>query len=106
MPGSGVYIMQNQLDDALRHNKSGVQLAKKLMESFWDKATLAKSTQTAKSKLNYQQLNPNIMEAIESMHSSDLSFSLSSLSLSLISFSLSSLSFSLSAAWHPTGLSN
>ena len=86
VPGSGVYIMQNQLDDALRHNKSGVQLAKKLMESFWDKATLAKSTQTAKSKLNYQQLNPNIMEAIESMHSSDLSFSLSlsvSLSLSL-----------------------
>ena len=65
--GSGVYIHSSKLDAALRDAKTGTQLARKLMDAFWDKATLSKSTLSARSKFQYQQLDPKIVVAIEGM---------------------------------------
>ena len=48
--GSGVYILAYRLEEARREAKTGTQLARKLMDCFWDKDTLAKSTLTPRSK--------------------------------------------------------
>ncbi len=63
--GSGVYILAYRLQEARREAKTGTQLARKLMDCFWDKETLAKSTLTPRSKFQYQQLDPKIIKAIE-----------------------------------------
>lgn len=63
--GSGVYILAYRLDEARREAKTGTQLARKLMDCFWDKDTLAKSTLTPRSKFQYQQLDPKVIKAIE-----------------------------------------
>lgn len=65
--GSGVYILAYRLEEARREAKTGTQLARKLMDCFWDKDTLAKSTLTPRSKFQYQQLDPKIIKAIEGM---------------------------------------
>ena len=65
MSGSGVYITSSKLDDAQRDAKNGTQLARKLMDSFWDKATLAKSSVSSRSKFQYEQLDPKIIATIE-----------------------------------------
>ena len=65
VPGSGVYIQSYRLEEAKRDSKSGTQLARKLMDSFWDKDTLARSTLTPRSKFQYQQLDPKVIKAIE-----------------------------------------
>lgn len=65
--GSGVYILAYRLQEARREAKTGTQLARKLMDCFWDKETLAKSTLTPRSKFQYQQLDPKIIKAIEGM---------------------------------------
>ena len=64
-PGSNVYIPVYKLDEAKREAKTGTQLARKLMDVFWDKDTLARSTLTPKSKFAYQQLDPKTIKAIE-----------------------------------------
>lgn len=66
--GSGVYILAYRLEEARREAKTGTQLARKLMDCFWDKDTLAKSTLTPRSKFQYQQLDPKIIKAIEGMN--------------------------------------
>lgn len=63
--GSGVYIPAYKLEDATRDAKTGTQLARKLMDAFWDKDTLAKSTLTPRSKFQYQQLDPTVIKSIE-----------------------------------------
>lgn len=63
--GSGVYILSYRLEESRREAKTGTQLARKLMDCFWDKDTLAKSTLTPRSKFQYQQLDPKIIKAIE-----------------------------------------
>ena len=63
--GSGVYIPCSKLEEALREAKSGTQLARKLMDVFWDKLTLARSSVSSRSKFQYQQLEPKIISAIE-----------------------------------------
>ncbi len=63
--GSGVYISSQGLDEALREAKNGTQLARKLMDAFWDKSTLARSSVSPRSKYQYQQLDPKITAAIE-----------------------------------------
>jgi len=60
-------MLEQSLIEARKGAKSGTQLARKLMDLFWDKDTLAKSTLTPKSKHHYQQLDPNIIKAIEGM---------------------------------------
>ena len=65
--GSGVYILTQSLMEARMGARSGTQLARKLMDKFWDKVTLAKSTLGPHSKLQYQQLDPKIIKAIEGM---------------------------------------
>lgn len=65
--GSGVYILTHTLLDARKDAKSGTQLARKLMDAFWDKDTLARSTLTPRSKFQYQQLDPKVIKAIEGM---------------------------------------
>lgn len=64
--GSGVYISSQKLDESLREAKNGTQLARKLMDAFWDKGTLARSSVSPRSKYQYQQLDPKITAAIES----------------------------------------
>lgn len=66
--GSGVYILAYRLQEARREAKTGTQLARKLMDCFWDKETLAKSTLTPRSKFQYQQLDPKVIKAIEGMY--------------------------------------
>ncbi len=51
--------------EARKDARSGTQLARKLMDVFWDKDTLAKSTLTPRSKFQYQQLDPKTIKAIE-----------------------------------------
>lgn len=63
--GSGVYVPVYKLEEAKREAKTGTQLARKLMDVFWDKDTLARSTLTPKSKFQYQQLDPKTIKAIE-----------------------------------------
>ena len=63
--GSGVFIPVSKLEDATRDAKTGTQLARKLMDAFWDKDTLAKSTLTPRSKFQYQQLDPTVIKSIE-----------------------------------------
>lgn len=63
--GTGVYILAYRLEEARREAKTGTQLARKLMDCFWDKDTLAKSTLTPRSKYQYQQLDPKVIKAIE-----------------------------------------
>lgn len=65
--GSGVYVPAYKLEEATRDAKTGTQLARKLMDSFWDKDTLAKSTLTPRSKFQYQQLDPKVIKSIEGM---------------------------------------
>lgn len=60
-----MYIPAHKLEDATRDAKTGTQLARKLMDAFWDKDTLAKSTLTPRSKFQYQQLDPTVIESIE-----------------------------------------
>ena len=62
---SGVYISSSKLEEARKEAKSGTQLARKLMDAFWDKPTLARSSVSARSKFQYQQLDPVIVAAIE-----------------------------------------
>ena len=57
--------MACSLEEARREAKTGAQLAQNLMDFFWDKDTLAKSTLTLMSK--YQLLDPRITKAIEGM---------------------------------------
>ncbi len=64
--GSGVHIATHKLDEALRDAKNGTQLARKLMDAFWDKTTLARSSVSPRSKYQYQQLDPKVTAAIES----------------------------------------
>ena len=45
--------------------KNGTQLARKLMDAFWDRETLARSSLSSKRKYQYQQLDPNVISAIE-----------------------------------------
>ena len=54
IPGTGIYVTLPQLEEARREAKNGTQLARKLMDAFWDK-----------SKYQYQQLDPNVISAIE-----------------------------------------
>lgn len=63
--GSGVFIPAYRLEEATRDAKTGTQLARKLMDAFWDKDTLARSTLTPRSKFQYQQLNPMVIKSIE-----------------------------------------
>ena len=63
--GSGVFIPVSKLEEATRDAKTGTQLARKLMDAFWDKDTLAKSTLTPRSKFQYQQLDPTVIKSIE-----------------------------------------
>ncbi|XP_064384821.1 uncharacterized protein LOC135333725 [Halichondria panicea] len=78
--GSGVFVLTQSLMEARKDARSGTQLARKLMDVFWDKDTLAKSTLTPRSKFQYQQLDPKIIKAIEvfclqydsSVHSKDI----------------------------------
>ena len=63
--GSGVFISAFKLEEATRDAKTGTQLARKLMDAFWDKDTLARSTLTPRSKFQYQQLDPNVIKSIE-----------------------------------------
>ena len=65
VPGSGVYIQAYKLEEVIRDAKTGTQLARKLMDAFWDKDTLAKSTLTPRSKFQYQQLDPKVVKSIE-----------------------------------------
>lgn len=67
--GSGVYISSSRLEETLRDAKTGTQLARKLMDAFWDKSTLARSTLSARSKFQYQQLDRKIITAIEGIKS-------------------------------------
>ena len=60
--GSGVYCSAMKLQVAVRGAKTASMLARYLMEVFWDQATLAQSSLSAKGV--YQQLDPNITEAI------------------------------------------
>jgi hypothetical protein len=78
--GSGVYVTLPRLEEARREAKNGTQLARKLMDAFWDRDTLARSSLSSKSKFQYQQLDPNVINTIEayclsfdsSTHSRDL----------------------------------
>ena len=72
---TGVYVTLPQLEEACREAKNGTQLARKLMEAFWDRETLARSSLSSKSKYQYQQLDPNVISAIEGIYCS-LSLSL------------------------------
>lgn len=65
--GSGVYVTLTRLEEARREAKNGTQLARKLMDAFWDRETLARSSLSSKSKFQYQQLDPNVINAIEGM---------------------------------------
>lgn len=65
MNGAGIYISVTKLEEALRDAKTGTQLARKLMDAFWDKATLARSSVSARSKFQYEQLDPKVVSAIE-----------------------------------------
>lgn len=65
--GSDVYISSHKLEEATRDAKTGTQLARKLMDAFWDKDTLARSTLTPRSKFQYQQLDPKVIKTIEGM---------------------------------------
>ena len=65
LPGTGVYVTLPQLEEARRESKNGTQLARKLMDAFWDRETLARSSLSSKSKYQYQQLDPNVISAIE-----------------------------------------
>ncbi len=65
IPGSDVYISSHKLEESTRDAKTGTQLARKLMDAFWDKDTLARSTLTPRSKFQYQQLDPKVIKAIE-----------------------------------------
>ena len=51
-----------RLEEARREAKNGTQLARKLMDAFWDHETLARSSLSNKK---YQQLDPNVINAIE-----------------------------------------
>ena len=63
--GSGIYLPAYKLEEATRDAKTGTQLARKLMDAFWDKDTLARSTLTPRSKFQYQQLDPKVIKSIE-----------------------------------------
>ena len=63
--GSGVYVTLARLEEARREAKNGTQLARKLMDAFWDRDTLARSSLSSKSKFQYQQLDPNVINTIE-----------------------------------------
>ena len=63
--GSGVYISSSRLEETLRDAKTGTQLARKLMDAFLDKPPLPRSTLSARSKFQYQQLDRKIITAIE-----------------------------------------
>lgn len=63
--GSGVYVTLPRLEEARREAKNGTQLARKLMDAFWDRETLARSSLSSKSKFQYQQLDPNVINTIE-----------------------------------------
>jgi hypothetical protein len=65
IPGTGVYVTLPQLEEARREAKNGTQLARKLMDAFWDRETMAHSSLSSKSKYQYQQLDPNAISAIE-----------------------------------------
>ena len=67
IPGTGVYVTLPQLEEARREAKNGTQLARKLMDAFWDRETLARSSLSSKSKYQYQQLDPNVISAIEGL---------------------------------------
>ena len=47
--GSGVYIPAQELEEHLRVSKNGKHLARLLMDSFWDRATLAASSASERS---------------------------------------------------------
>lgn len=66
--GSGVYVTLPRLEEARREAKNGTQLARKLMDAFWDRETLARSSLSSKSKYQYQQLDPNVISTIEGMY--------------------------------------
>lgn len=63
--GSGVYIPGYKLEEATRDAKTGTQLARKLMDAFWNKDILAQSTLTPRSKFQYKQLDPKVIKSIE-----------------------------------------
>ena len=63
----GVYVTLPQLEEARREAKNGTQLARKLMDAFWDRETMAHSSLSSKSKYQYQQLDPNAISAIEGL---------------------------------------
>lgn len=65
IPGSGVYLSLARREEARREAKNGTQLARKLMDAFWDRDTLARSSLSSKSKFQYQQLDPKVINAIE-----------------------------------------
>ena len=65
IPGTGVYVTLPHLEEARRAAKNETQLARKLMDAFWDRETLARSSLSSKSKYQYQQLDPNVISAIE-----------------------------------------
>ena len=70
--GSGVYVTLPRLEEARREAKNGTQLARKLMDAFWDRETLARSSLSSKSKYQYQQLDPNVINAIEGQGTLDI----------------------------------
>ena len=47
-----------------RYAKSGTHLARRQMDTLWDKATLAKSSLSDKSTFKYNQLNPHKVATI------------------------------------------
>ena len=63
--GSGVYVTPWRLKEARREAKNGTQLARKLMDAFWYRETLARSSLSSKSKYQYQQLDPLVIHAIQ-----------------------------------------
>jgi len=69
IPGSGVYLSLARREEARREAKNGTQLARKLMDAFWDRDTLARSSLSSKSKFQYQQLDPKVINAIEGVFS-------------------------------------
>jgi hypothetical protein len=83
--GSGVYILAYRLQEARREAKTGTQLARKLMDCFWDKETLAKSTLTPRSKFQYQQLDPKIIKAIEGIISCHIGSYITLITLKMLS---------------------
>ena len=67
--GSEIYVALNRLEEARREAKSGTQLARRLMDAFWDEDTLAKSSLSSKSRFQYQQLDPKVINSIKGLFS-------------------------------------